>query len=137
MKSKIKFLLNQLSLYDEDLIFEYCVEKINASKGKITIKELEKKTGYSNRWLNMKFNEKLGASPKNLSSVIRFSQCYQSFINGSAKNNFYEFYAFGIITQQNMKAAVIGENAGATTEQIMSVYPRYKIVMYKYIQRGE
>jgi AraC-like DNA-binding protein len=87
-----QFLLNQLSLYDEDLIFEYCVEKINASKGKITIKELEKKTGYSSRWLNMKFNEKLGASPKNLSSVIRFSQCYQSFINGSAKNNFYEFY---------------------------------------------
>ena len=52
-----QFLLKQLSLQDEDLIFEYCVEKITASKGRITIKELEKKTGYSSRWLNIKFNE--------------------------------------------------------------------------------
>jgi AraC-like DNA-binding protein len=87
-----QFLLNQLSLNDEDLIFEFCVEKISSSKGKITVKELEKKTGYSSRWLNMKFNEKLGVSPKNLSAIIRFSKCYQSFINSSAKNYFYEFY---------------------------------------------
>lgn len=91
-----QFLLNQLSLHDEDLVFEYCVEKINSSKGKTTIKELEKKTGYSSRWLNMKFNEKLGVSPKNLSSVIRFSQYYQALINGSqttfSKKDFYELY---------------------------------------------
>jgi AraC-like DNA-binding protein len=91
-----QFLLTQLSLHKQDLIFEYCVEKIIASKGKITIKELEKKTGYSSRWLNMKFNDKLGISPKNLSSIIRFKQYYQSFINGNEKsffrNDFYEFY---------------------------------------------
>ncbi|TZF83953.1 helix-turn-helix transcriptional regulator [Pedobacter sp. BS3] len=91
-----QFLLNQLLLNNEDLIFEYCVEKINASKGKITIKELEKKTGYSSRWLNMKFNEKLGVSPKNLSSIIRFKQYYQLFISGNEKsffkNDFYELY---------------------------------------------
>src|SRR5678815_2306864 len=45
-----QFLLKQLSLQHEDLIFEYCIEKITASKGRITIKELEKKTGYSGRW---------------------------------------------------------------------------------------
>ncbi len=91
-----QFLLKQLSLQDEDLIFEYCVEKITASKGRITIKELEKKTGYSSRWLNIKFNEKLGVSPKNFSSIIRFKECYQSFIHGNAKsfsrNDFYELY---------------------------------------------
>jgi AraC-like DNA-binding protein len=90
------FLLNQLSLNDEDLIFEYCIEKINSSKGKITVKELEKKTGYSSRWLNMKFIEKLGVSPKNFSSVIRFKQYYQAFINGNEKsffkNDFYALY---------------------------------------------
>ena len=91
-----KFLLNQLALHDEDLIFEYCVKKIQSSKGTISIKELEKKTGYSSRWLNMKFNEKLGVSPKNLSSVIRFKQYYQKLINDDEssffKNDFYELY---------------------------------------------
>jgi len=91
-----QFLLKQLSLQNEDLIFEYCVEKIISSKGRITVKELEKKTGYSSRWLNMKFNDKIGVSPKNLSSIIRFKQYYQAFINGNEKsflkNDFYELY---------------------------------------------
>ena len=91
-----QFLLKQLSLQDEDLIFEYCVERIISSKGKVTVKELEKKTGYSSRWLNMKFNDNIGISPKNLSSIVRFKQYYLSFINGNeksfSKNDFYEFY---------------------------------------------
>lgn len=91
-----QFLLKQLSLNSEDLIFEYCINKITASKGKITVRELEKKTGYSSRWLNMKFHDKLGISPKNLSSIIRFKQYYQAFINGNEsaffKNDFYELY---------------------------------------------
>lgn len=91
-----QFLLKQLSLHNEDLIFEYCIKKITASKGKITIKELEKKTGYSSRWLNVKFNDKLGVSPKNLCSIIRFKQYYQALINGNEKlfsrNDFYELY---------------------------------------------
>jgi len=91
-----QFLTRQLLLHDEDCIFEYCVEKILASKGTITVKELEKKTGYSSRWLNMKFTEKLGVSPKNLSSVIRFRQYYQALINqdekGFFKNDFYNLY---------------------------------------------
>lgn len=91
-----QFLLNQLLVQHEDLIFEYCVEKMNFSKGKITIKDLEKKTGYSSRWLNMKFNERLGVSPKNLASVIRFKQYYQAFVAGNEKsffkNDFYELY---------------------------------------------
>jgi len=91
-----KFLLNQLALHDEDLIFEYCVKKIQSSKGTISIKELEKKTGYSSRWLNMKFNDKLGVSPKNLSSIIRFKQYYQALISDNEKsffkNDFYMLY---------------------------------------------
>lgn len=36
-----------------------------------------------------------------------------------------------------MKAAVIGESSGATMEAIMSVYPRHKTVVDKYIAKGE
>jgi AraC-like DNA-binding protein len=91
-----QFLLKQLSLHHEDLIFEYCIEKITASKGSITVKELEKKTGYSSRWLNMKFNDKIGISPKTLSSIMRFNHYYQAFIKGNGrsffKNDFYDLY---------------------------------------------
>ena len=91
-----QFLLQQLSLCNDDLIFEYCVKKIADTKGKITIKELEKKTGYSSRWLNMKFKDKLGVSPKTLSTIICFKQYYQALVNGNEKsffkNDFYELY---------------------------------------------
>mgnify|MGYP001550821017 CR=1 FL=1 len=36
-----------------------------------------------------------------------------------------------------MKAVIIGEGSDATMEMIMSVYPRHKIVVDRYIQRGE
>ena len=36
-----------------------------------------------------------------------------------------------------MKAVVIGEPSGATMETIMSVYPRHKAVVDKYIAKGE
>lgn len=36
-----------------------------------------------------------------------------------------------------MKAVVIGESSGAPMETIMSVYPRHKAIVEKYISRGE
>ena len=36
-----------------------------------------------------------------------------------------------------MKVVVIGEGSGATMDTIMSVYPRHKIVVEKFIERGD
>ena len=36
-----------------------------------------------------------------------------------------------------MKAVVIGEPSGATMDTIMSVYPRHKAIVDKYIAKGE
>jgi uncharacterized protein YciI len=36
-----------------------------------------------------------------------------------------------------MRAVVIGESSGATMDTIMSVYPRHKTVVEKYIAKGE
>jgi uncharacterized protein YciI len=36
-----------------------------------------------------------------------------------------------------MKAVVIGEPSGATMETIMSVYPRHKAIVDKFIDKGE
>ena len=36
-----------------------------------------------------------------------------------------------------MKAVVIGESSGASMDAIMAVYPRHKVIIDKYIERGE
>jgi len=36
-----------------------------------------------------------------------------------------------------MKAVVIGEPSGASMETIMAVYPRHKVVVEKFIERGD
>ncbi len=36
-----------------------------------------------------------------------------------------------------MKTVVIGESSGATMETIMSVYPRHKVVVEKYVAKGQ
>lgn len=89
------FLIQNLSTHS-DPIFDYCINEIIKSKGIIKVKQLEKYTGYSSRWLNVKFIEKIGISPKNLSSIIRFQQYYKSLITNSdqffLEKEFYNYY---------------------------------------------
>jgi AraC-like DNA-binding protein len=100
VKSKVfllqQFLIKLFSQNEADNIFDYCVQKINLTKGKITVNELEKETGYSSRWLHMKFIDKVGISPKNLSSIIRFQQYYHALARNSEmmfmEKEFYNYY---------------------------------------------
>jgi AraC-like DNA-binding protein len=90
------FLIKQLEKTVPDPIYDFCINRISDSKGMITVAELEKKTGYSSRWLNRKFSEHLGTGPKNLSEIIRFKQFYQEYSTGvkmqSLENHFYHYY---------------------------------------------
>lgn len=36
-----------------------------------------------------------------------------------------------------MKTVVIGESTGASMDFIMTIYPRHKLIIDKYLQRGE
>jgi AraC-like DNA-binding protein len=76
-----QFLCAQVPGGAEDKVFEFCVDRIRNSVGKITVRDLEKQTGYSSRWLNMKFADRLGISPKNLASLIRFKHYYEALCN--------------------------------------------------------
>lgn len=91
-----QFLIRRFSQDQADPIFEYAVSAIQSSRGQITIGELERKTGYSRRWLDMKFNERLGTGPKNLASIVRFKHFYQTFMDSNQtvaqKNSFYDYY---------------------------------------------
>lgn len=90
------FLIKQMEKAVPDPIFDYCINRISNSKGLISVARLEKETGYSSRWLNKKFLEHLGTSPKNLSEIIRFKQFYQVYSTGvkwqNLRKSIYDFY---------------------------------------------
>jgi AraC-like DNA-binding protein len=94
------YLVRLLAKSRPDLILDYCLGQIEHSNGLVTVTELERKTGYSSRWLHEKFTEKVGVSPKNLSSIIRFNQIYErwarpcgpDFLKEDIKENIYHYF---------------------------------------------
>lgn len=91
-----RYLLTLFMASSSDQIFDYCIQQILNTKGRVNISHLEKYTGYSARWLNMKFQSKIGISPKNLASIIRFQQYYHTLVNDTElfflQKEFYNYY---------------------------------------------
>jgi AraC-like DNA-binding protein len=77
------FLIKQLDKASPDPIFDYCVNSISYSQGLVSVVDLEKKTGYSSRYLHKKFTENLGTGPKNFAEIVRFRQFYQAYSTGA------------------------------------------------------
>lgn len=73
------FLIKQLAAAVPDPIYDYCINRISDTKGLIKVAQLEKETGYTSRWLNRKFSEHLGTSPKNLVEIVKFKQFYEVY----------------------------------------------------------
>jgi methylphosphotriester-DNA--protein-cysteine methyltransferase len=90
------YLVRLLSKSLPDLILDYCIGQIENSKGLVTVTELEQKTGYSSRGLYEKFIEKVGLSPKNLSSIVRFNQIYEQWAKTPGadfiKEDIYDYF---------------------------------------------
>jgi AraC-like DNA-binding protein len=90
------FLINQLERSKADEIYDYCINRITITNGLITVAQLEKETGYTARWLNRKFSEHLGTSPKNLAEIIRFKQFYHAYSTNARsetlKQHIYHYY---------------------------------------------
>lgn len=92
------FLIRLLTRSEQDQILDYCIQQIKNSKGMMNVSDLASKTGYSTKWIYEKFMEKVGLSPKSLSSIIRFSQFYEQwarqpesdFFNKDLRNYFYD-----------------------------------------------
>ena len=90
------FLIAQLQKTVADPIYDYCIGQILCSDGLLTVAQLEKKTGYSSRWLHRKFLNHLGTGPKNLAEIIRFKQFYHAYSTGTdltrLKDQIYKNY---------------------------------------------
>ncbi|MBL8019210.1 MAG: AraC family transcriptional regulator [Leptospirales bacterium] len=73
-----KFLLRRLQTESRiNMVVNTSVQAILATDGLIPIQDLQTKTGYSRRYLNMLFQEHLGISPKTLGTIARFQKFYR------------------------------------------------------------
>ncbi len=77
-------------------LVEYCVSSLRQSNGLMTINELERKTGYSRRYLEMIFKNHVGLSPKGLAGIFRFQRFYRRWIHPASyddiKDELYDYY---------------------------------------------
>lgn len=60
-------------------VLDYAVRRILDSHGAVEIRELERKTGYSRRWLARLFEEHVGLPPKTLAAIARFQKVYAAW----------------------------------------------------------
>lgn len=87
-----KFLIQSLLKTESDTIFEFCLQYINEHFNSVTIKTLEKLTGYSSRWINHKFQTNLGVSAKTFITIARFQNEFQSLANHFVKSSVLKTY---------------------------------------------
>ncbi len=71
-------------------IVKYCVDTLKITNGLFPISELERKTGYSRRYLEMLFKNHVGFSPKVIASIFRFQKFYSNWAMGRSYDEFKE-----------------------------------------------
>lgn len=92
-----KYLLKLLhKSYTQSLIVEYVAESILKHNGQLSIIELSKKTGYTQRYIDKIFKRDIGISPKVFANITRFNLFYKKIYAFNSidelKDDLYEFY---------------------------------------------
>jgi len=98
--AKVTVLQNFLMRFFREDLFpdpaaNYAVRLIQERRGLISVREISEKTGYSPRYLAMKFDRFVGLSPKTLAEVIRFQNHFGSLTPAGynrAVNKFRNFF---------------------------------------------
>jgi AraC-like DNA-binding protein len=86
-----EFLLRKLrSQQRANNIVDYSIKLISQSHGLMGIRELEGKTGYTKRYLDLLFKDYVGIAPKTLSTILRFQHFYK--VVGIQKKSIYDLY---------------------------------------------
>lgn len=80
---------------DSSLI-DFCVRTLELSHGRMSVKELERQTGYTRRYLDLQFKQYVGFCPKVLARIFRFQKFYRKWAEGlpfeTLKEDLYTFY---------------------------------------------
>lgn len=74
----------------------YCVGALRSADGRISIQELQQRTGYTRRYLDKLFRQHVGLSPKVLAEIFRFQRFYRKWADGLSfdlyKAELYDHY---------------------------------------------
>ncbi|HJZ73684.1 MAG TPA: helix-turn-helix domain-containing protein [Vicinamibacterales bacterium] len=98
---KIAYIERQLALLSrktsrEPGIVDYCVARLRSVDGRMAIRDLERQTGYSRRYLDRLFHQHVGLSPKVLAEIFRFQRFYRKWAAGVSfdllKAELYDHY---------------------------------------------
>ena len=77
-------------------LIEFCVNTLKHSDGRMSIHELERKTGYSRRYLGSLFRQQVGFPPKTMAEIFRFQRFYREWASGQSfdqvRDELYEYY---------------------------------------------
>jgi AraC-like DNA-binding protein len=80
----------------DNTVIEFCVNTLKAVDGRLPIHELERRTGYSRRYLDMLFRKHVGFAPKTLAGIFRFQKFYRQWAQGLSfdrvRDDLYEYY---------------------------------------------
>jgi AraC-like DNA-binding protein len=77
-------------------VIEFCVKALKGVDGRMPIHELERKTGYSRRYLDILFKQHVGLPPKAMAGIFRFQKFYRGWAQGLSfdqlRDDLYEHY---------------------------------------------
>ena len=80
----------------DDRLIHFCVRSLELADGRLSIRELERKTGYTQRYLEILFKQYVGFSPKVLAGIFRFQKFYRKWAEGQSfellKDDLFEHY---------------------------------------------
>ncbi|MCM3411780.1 helix-turn-helix domain-containing protein [Metabacillus litoralis] len=62
-------------------IIHFCLNKIYETEGLVHIKQLSSETGYSSRYIQKKFEDQIGFSPKQFSQIVRLQYTVNKLLN--------------------------------------------------------
>jgi AraC-like DNA-binding protein len=94
VQNRLTDLLHRRKLQNH--IVEFCVASSKSTDGIISIRELERQTGYTRRYLELLFKNHVGLSPKVLAGIFRFQRFYQAWAQRKSfdalKDELYDYY---------------------------------------------
>jgi AraC-like DNA-binding protein len=81
---------------DRGGLVEFCVRTLKSADGRLSMKELQRKTGYTRRYLELLFQRHVGFPPKVLAGIFRFQKFYRKWAQGQSygvlKSELYDDY---------------------------------------------
>lgn len=69
---------------------DHALKRLRQTHGSLGIRDLERETGFSARWLDRLFQEHVGHSPKTLAAICRFQRYYAAWALDSSPRVFQE-----------------------------------------------